>query len=147
MWVDEEGVLDVSPDNPAWGLFYTSDDDEEGYGVLAHYDGHTDSGEGPPPEITEELGDYDGEDVEGWMEAAITKMEDNPDALDDYDYALAVAYSEVYGRDVVIVYFFAESDKDTDYDVGSWDPNEYFLNPYAFVFLDAETALILGWSW
>ncbi len=80
------------------------------------------------------------------MQAAIEKMEDNPNPLDAYDYALGVAYSDQYG-DVVIVYFFEESDKDTDYDVGSWDPDEYFDNYYALVILDAETDFVLGWLW
>ncbi len=148
-WVDENGELDEQPDNPAWGIFYSAEDDSEGYGVLVHYDEHTDSGEGPLPEIFEELGDYTDGDVQDWMRAAIEKMEDHSDPLDAYDYGLLLKYSDNYDTDVVAVYFFAESDKDTDYDVGSWDPwsFDYFENYYALVILGAETDTILWWSW
>jgi hypothetical protein len=147
LWVDEEGELDEPADNPVWGLFYTADDDSEGYGVLVHDDGHTDSGEGPPPAVTTGLDDYSTEDVEDWMAAACDEMEGNPDPLDAYDYIVAVAYSEFYGSDIAVVYFFEESDKDTNYDVGSWNPDEYFDNSYALVILDAETDFVLFRSW
>ena len=145
MWVDEQGVLDEPADHPVWGLFYTSDDNSEGYGVLVHDDGHTDSGEGPPPEVTVELGDYSTEDAEDWMRAAIDEMENNPDPLDAYDYSVLVRYEAWHDGDVAFVYFFEESEKDTDYDVGSWDADEYFDDYYALVILDAETDLVIDW--
>jgi hypothetical protein len=147
MWVDEDGELDEAPDNPVWGLFYTSDDDSEGYGVLVHDDGHTDSGEGPPPDITEELGDYDDDDVEGWMEAAYDEMADCPNPLDEYDNIVAAVYADDLEYDIAAVYFFEESDKDTDYDVGSWDPNQYFEDFYARVILKAETGTVIYHEW
>jgi hypothetical protein len=143
LWVDEDGELDEAPDNPVWGLFYTSNDDSEGYGVLVHDDGHTDSGEGPPPAVTTGLGDYSTEDVEDWMQTATEEMAGSPDPLDAYDYIVAVAYSELFDSDIAAVYFFEESDKDTDYDVGSWNPDEYFSDYYALVILDAETDFVL----
>lgn len=147
LWVDENGELDEAPDNPVWGLFYTADDDSEGYGVLVHDDGHSDSGEGPPPVVTQELDDYSNEDVEDWMAAACDEMEGSPDPLEAYDYIVAVFYSDYYDSDIAAVYFFEESDKDTDYDVGSWNPDQYFEDYYALVILDAETDFVLFRSW
>jgi hypothetical protein len=147
LWVDESGELDEPADNPAWAFGYTADDDSEGYVVLVHYDGHTASGEGPPPEITEELGDYSTEDVEDWMQAAIEKMEENPAPLKDYDYALSLLHVELVGRDYATVYFFQEADQDTDYSPEEWENLDIFDNFYAWVMIDAVDDTVFLTSW
>ncbi|HDR06459.1 MAG TPA: hypothetical protein ENN88_02385 [Candidatus Coatesbacteria bacterium] len=148
VWVNENGELGEPPDNPAWGILYTDDDDSAGYGVLVHYEGYTETEESDAPEITEELDDYSDKDVEDWLDKAIEIMEDHPDPLDAYDYILFIRYEPLlWERDVAYIYFFEEDDQDTDYDYEPWEWKGILQDCHAFVWLDAASDDVLLKSW
>jgi len=150
VWIGVDGETDELPDNPGWGFLYVDAAAENGISVGVYPGGGadpTDPFEVPVGMSTAEITRPAAEQVQQWVDTALTELGDHPTifATGLLDVAVFVGTDPVDGTEDVLVGFYEEADQATDWSSFDWMAVRDAAD--AAVHLDAITGEVEFRSW